>query len=248
MLISESKSFLFVHVQKTAGTSLADILAPHALQPMDGRLNKLASDLGLVRDWRKFHFRKHANLRKAQSVLPASVYDGMFKFAFVRNPWERLVSWYEMMRTKGMHNDFSRYLMQADRFGRPPDFSDFIRRTAVIQEHAMPESQWSGTTGLFCDQSQGYPKSLCFNQLDYLTDPGGTMVCDRIIRFDRLAQEFAAVLTEIHPGRDHPTLAHLNARSAPVDWRTYYQSSDDREWVARLYQRDVDHFGFRFDA
>jgi hypothetical protein len=118
MLISESKSFLFVHVQKTAGTSLADILAPHALQPMDGRLNKLASDLGLVRDWRKFHFRKHANLRKAQSVLPASVYDGMFKFAFVRNPWERLVSWYQYVQKTPAHEDC-----------RPGEaFADFARR------------------------------------------------------------------------------------------------------------------------
>ena len=105
MLISESKSFLFVHVQKTAGTSLADILKPHALNPASGRMNKLASDLGLVRDWRKFHFRKHANLRKAQSVIPAPVYDGLFKFAFVRNPWERLVSWYQYVQRTPLHED-----------------------------------------------------------------------------------------------------------------------------------------------
>lgn len=105
MLISESKSFLFVHVQKTAGTSLAEILKPHALNPANGRMNKLASDLGLVRDWRKFHFRKHANLRKAQSVIPAPVYDGLFKFAFVRNPWERLVSWYQYVQRTPLHED-----------------------------------------------------------------------------------------------------------------------------------------------
>jgi len=105
MLISESKSFLFVHVQKTAGTSLAEILKPHALNPASGRMNKLASDLGLVRDWRKFHFRKHANLRKAQSVIPAPVYDGLFKFAFVRNPWERLVSWYQYVQRTPLHED-----------------------------------------------------------------------------------------------------------------------------------------------
>jgi len=105
MLISESKSFLFVHVQKTAGTSLADILKPHALHPADGHLNKLASDLGLVRDWRKFHFRKHANLRKAQSLIPAPVYDSLFKFGFVRNPWERLVSWYHYVQKTPSHED-----------------------------------------------------------------------------------------------------------------------------------------------
>lgn len=118
MLISESKSFLFVHVQKTAGTSLAEILKPHALNPANGRMNKLASDLGLVRDWRKFHFRKHTNLRKAQSVIPAPVYDGLFKFAFVRNPWERLVSWYQYVQRTPLHEDY-----------RPGEtFADFAAR------------------------------------------------------------------------------------------------------------------------
>ena len=128
MLISETKSFLFVHVQKTAGTSLADILTPYALHPAASRMNKLASDLGLVRDWRKFHFRKHANLRKAQSVLPASVYDGMFKFAFVRNPWERLVSWYQYVQKTPSHEDC-----------KPGEaFADFAGRFL----HKPRRSQW----------------------------------------------------------------------------------------------------------
>jgi hypothetical protein len=118
MLISERHNFLFVHVQKTAGTSLAVLLGPFALAPSSSRWNKLASDFGLVRDWRRYHFRKHANLRKAQSLIPAPVYDGLFKFAFVRNPWERLVSWYQYVQNTPSHEDC--------RPGEP--FSDFARR------------------------------------------------------------------------------------------------------------------------
>lgn len=105
MLISQRSNFLFVHVQKTAGTSLSTLLQPHALTPSSSRLNKLASDMGLVRDWRKAHYRKHANLRKAQSLIPASTFDAMFKFAFVRNPWERLVSWYQYVQKTPPHDD-----------------------------------------------------------------------------------------------------------------------------------------------
>jgi hypothetical protein len=94
MLISESHGFLFVHVQKTAGTSVTQFLAPHALSPSAGRLNKIASDLGLVHDWRRNYFRIHAPLRRAERVLPPDVFASLFKFAFVRNPWDRLVSWY----------------------------------------------------------------------------------------------------------------------------------------------------------
>ena len=103
MLISESKNFVFIHVQKTAGTSLTQWLAPHCLQPGQSRLNRIASDLRLV-DWRRHHFRIHDPLRRVQSVLPHDVYAQMFKFAFVRNPWSRLVSWYEyILRTDSHH-------------------------------------------------------------------------------------------------------------------------------------------------
>lgn len=94
MLISESKRFIFVHVQKTAGSSLRDLLGPHALKPDRGRLNRVLSDLHLQRDWRRRFFRTHASLRAVQAGLPADIYRDYRKIAFVRNPWERLLSWY----------------------------------------------------------------------------------------------------------------------------------------------------------
>lgn len=103
MLISVTHGFLFVHVQKTAGTSLTRLLDPYALQPPASRLNKLGSDLMLVRDWRQHHFRIHAPLKRAQRLIPAEDYARLFKFAFVRNPWDRLVSWYAYLLKDTSH-------------------------------------------------------------------------------------------------------------------------------------------------
>ena len=131
MLISTSHSFLFVHVQKTAGTSVTRFLAPHALSPSGSRLNKLASDLGLVRDWRKNYFRIHAPLRRAERVLPPEVFASLHKFAFVRNPWDRLVSWYVYILREPDHHRHAR-VKQAG------SFDAFVR-----SELARPRrSQW----------------------------------------------------------------------------------------------------------
>lgn len=223
MIFHESRNYLFVHIQKTGGTSISACLAGQ----FGGRF-----------------------VAPAHLPLTCLAFTGPkpFIFAVVRNPWERLVSWFEMMRAKGVHNDFSRYVLQPRPDGKAPEFSDFIRRTAVIRETAQPESQWTGPSSLIYDPAQGYPKSLGFNQCDYLVDASGTLLCDRILRFDNLAAEFAELMADIHPGDVYSGLGHLNARSGGGDWRGHYQSGDDREWVARLYRKDVAQFGFRFDA
>ena len=105
MIISESKKLIFVHVQKTAGTSFSQLLEPYGLHPSAGRWNKIASDIGLVKDWHKFYFRKHASLSKAEKVLPTAIYNSYFKCAFVRNPWDRLVSWYSSVQGTPSHSD-----------------------------------------------------------------------------------------------------------------------------------------------
>ena len=123
MLLSESKRFLFVHVQKTAGTSITELLAPYALAPPATRWNRFVSDLGVRRDWRSFHFRRHAPLARAEQVLPPELFGSLFKFAFVRNPWDRLVSWYAYILEDRGHK-------RHQRIRRLPDFATFLRNEA----------------------------------------------------------------------------------------------------------------------
>lgn len=98
MLISDDYRFVFVHVRKTGGSSLRRVLAPLALSTPDSRRARLLSRAGLVRDYRRKVFRAHAPLVDAQRSMPPERFWGYFKFAFVRNPWDRLVSEYEFIR------------------------------------------------------------------------------------------------------------------------------------------------------
>ena len=119
MLISHSHRFVFVHIPKTAGTSLTRALAPFSNPNPDKRFDKIKSKLGYVSDPASFYLPKHADYRYAEKRLGKEAYDQFYKFAFVRNPWDLLVSYYAYIQKKEDHHrrkkvspmsDFSAYL------------------------------------------------------------------------------------------------------------------------------------------
>lgn len=110
MLISYEKQFLFIHVPKTAGNSLDELLRPHAEQPQQVLVNRLLALCGIhinyfgpVR-WRQF--RRHVAAAVVQKHLPAEIFQRLFKFAFVRNPWDALVSQYHYKRLGRVHHEY----------------------------------------------------------------------------------------------------------------------------------------------
>ncbi|MDX1572016.1 MAG: sulfotransferase family 2 domain-containing protein [Xanthomonadales bacterium] len=123
MLISDEKQFIFVHVRKAAGSSMRRVLRPYAVAKSSGRMNKLLSRAGLVRDYRRRWFRHHAALSDAQQSMPADRFRSYFKFAFVRNPWDRLVSEYEFLRGFPRHRRHQRAMQLS--------FPEFVRYQAT---------------------------------------------------------------------------------------------------------------------
>lgn len=91
MLVSDDRGFVFIYVQKVAGTSITAALRPHANAMYRSKLYSFLRAFGLSHDYRRYRFRTHASLRDVQRKMPASLFDSYFKFAFVRNPCDRLV-------------------------------------------------------------------------------------------------------------------------------------------------------------
>ena len=85
-MISDQHRFIFVHLNKTGGTSIEKIFEPQADQ----------------KDVRY----KHASIAYYARKFPR-LYRDYFKFAFVRNPWDWLVSRYHWSRDKQQLFDYS---------------------------------------------------------------------------------------------------------------------------------------------
>jgi chondroitin 4-sulfotransferase 11 len=192
MLTNHKKKFIFVHIQKTAGLSIT---------------NTLKKDKNTIKVCQQHTFLNNCNYNK-----------DYFKFCFVRNPWDRLVSWYNMMVNKGIHNKFSDYLLKTK------NFSEFLTYTDII---------------LDIDGK----KSISFNQLDYISDDEGNVLTDYIGKFENINEDILEIGKKI--GYNDFTIPHIN-KFPHKDYRTYY-TDKEIELVQEMYKRDIDYFGYKFD-
>ncbi|BCX49882.1 pullulanase pulA [Haloferula helveola] len=92
-MISLRHRFLFVHIPKTAGNSIQNILKDYSEDRIVASGNQDGVERFEVRSEGR-SLEKHSTLAEYYSELGAEVADGLFKFAVVRNPWDRLISFY----------------------------------------------------------------------------------------------------------------------------------------------------------
>jgi len=108
MQISFEHNFLFVHIPKTGGTSVRSALRPYQSDVASALPNVLLRRLGVnvnhyLGSYRSLQFRKHERIKTVARRLPSDVYESLFKFCFVRNPWDLLVSNYSYVKSTKNH-------------------------------------------------------------------------------------------------------------------------------------------------
>lgn len=117
MIISTGRNYIFVHIPKTGGTALSTALETRAMKDdiligdtpkakrRKARLKALSPSGRL---W------KHSTLSDIDGIVPAAVISQMEVFTVVRNPWDRMVSYYHWLREQNFDHPAVQLAKQVD--------------------------------------------------------------------------------------------------------------------------------------
>jgi hypothetical protein len=220
-MISHKHQFIYVHIPKTAGTSIGSAFGDY--QEDDSRLRQ---DHRLIRNiadtvppWQsgkyrpaelsRFIYQRFCAVRDGVEVVSQQQYESYFKFAFVRNPWERVYSWYRNVMRDPLHQ---RELNVSGDLS----FDNFV--DSQLQQWAMrPQFNW-------------------------LTDRQGNIAVDFVGRFERLGADFELVCNKI--GMEPPELPAMLSTGG----HTYADAYSDqaRRKIAQFYRFEIEYFDYQF--
>lgn len=151
-----------------------------------------------------------------------------FKFTFVRNPYDLLVSWYNFQPgLKDLYKDFRKWV----RFGCPSHIESEVLNKRPLGSHEYEKDYISvdGTTWSIYEHLQQHRWAV---DMDYIG------------RFENLQKDFDKACDII--GVSKRKLPHHN--KTKHEHYTMYYDNETQDLVAKLYQKDLKEFGYSFST
>lgn len=144
MFISHGRQYIFIHIPKTGGTSMALALEERAKKDdiLIGDTPKAAKRRRRFREAdTRGRLWKHSTLADIEGLVGADEVERYFTFTMVRNPWDRAVSYYHWLRGQGFEHP-------AVELAKALDFKAFIAHSQTRASfRASPASSYMCRSG-----------------------------------------------------------------------------------------------------
>lgn len=218
---SEELRCIYIHIPKTAGTSISRLLGADDTGRIRGSqdhrsvrniqasfIPKGFEVMNPIR-WMKYVNQNYqANVRHFDTINRQEFLD-YFKFAIVRNPWDRVYSWYRNVSRDPLH-------LKEHGIDTMPDFEDFIKNHS---------DSWA-----------------LRSQLDWIIDAEGNIAVDYIGKFENLNKEIEYISNKCGITSQ---ISHELDSGFNQDYRAHY-NEQARDFVAKRYKNEIDIWGYEF--
>ena len=190
------KKAIFIHIPKTAGNSIA-----HSI---------FKEEFGFA----------HTKIRTYRILFTDDEFNQFFKFCFVRNPFDRLVSAYFYLRSGGLTKQDKQWFQ--NNIAKYESFQEFVKRWLTKKNiysyyHFIPQSDF-----------------ICIN---------GKVLADFIGRYENILEDHDRICDILGVEGE---LAKVNVTGTRArDYRSYYDD-ETVDIVAQVYEEDIRRFGYGF--
>ncbi|MBR9763306.1 MAG: sulfotransferase family protein [Rhodobacteraceae bacterium] len=160
MILSRGRRYIFIHIPKTGGTSMAQALESRAMKEdillgdtpkARRRRHRVAGLQTRGRLW------KHSTLADIEGLVTAGEIASFFVFTLVRNPWDRIASYYLWLQGQNFSHP-------AVTLANGRSFPDFIREPLIARSFR------SAPYGSYLRESSGREKCNVFIRLEHFDE------------------------------------------------------------------------------
>jgi len=221
-MIIDKHKIIFVHIPKTAGVSIV-----HGFLGEGKKKKKLSR--GSI--WKLPDHQKEAyglnGINKHRTALEYQQEEGdkfaeYYKFAIVRNPWDRAISEYHW-RLRKQHNkakntfgNFSQYISMVRKVVTLPPPPDKTQYDRMLWDHVIPQHK-------------------------YIVDENENLLVDDVIMFSDIPSGIA----KLNEKFDIDLKLGKHNTSKHGHYSTYYNDLS-KEIIKNIYRKDIEMFNFEF--
>jgi hypothetical protein len=129
-MISLKKNFLFIHVPKTGGNSIQNILKDYSEDKIV-TLSKYQDGIERfeVRN-EKYDIVKHSTLADYKKAIETKTFKKLFKFSTIRNPWDMCISYFFSPHRGDIKWDRDQFIIFIQGI---PNITHYIREESIVE-------------------------------------------------------------------------------------------------------------------
>ena len=207
-LVSMKYNYIYFHLFKCAGNSIRKVLKITRGTELHG-VHVEAKDV-------KKHFEARGIIKQ---------YEDYFKFAFIRNPYNWMISTYFYIKASRIHYEHQR--------ANTMNFQQFLDYyIKVMMTKPYP-----------------YGSNKCITLNEFVRDEEGKIIVDYIGKVETLEKDFRAICEKIdfkYYNKETHTLPFINVTgNRDKGYRQYYNAAS-KKMVADRFAEDLDYFKYTF--